>query len=98
MSDAADKVNMLVSESASLISIRALLVALMNEFGGPVGVAHELKRDFDVAPVGSPLRVRIGTDILCAVQKFGASDDDGDESTVEDKENLVRRLMQKDDE
>jgi hypothetical protein len=95
MPSASEQLSQIVSESASLISIRTLLVALMNEFGGPVGLAMEMKKDFDVAPLGSPMRVRIETDLLKALQSYGAEDEDG-EDDLEDLENLAAKLLSKD--
>lgn len=96
MIDVADALHDLVNEDNDSISPRALLVALMAEWGGPPGVAHELRLDYDACAVGSTSRIRIGTDLVNAVMKFG--DDDGaNEEDAESVEAKLKELLQGDD-
>lgn len=90
MTDVAGALHDLVSEDDASISPRALLIALMVEWGGPVGVARELRLDFNECKVGSTSRIRIGTDLVNAVMKFG--DEEG--SDEEDAESVRAKLKE----
>ena len=90
MIDVADVLHDLVAEDDASISPRALLIALMAEFNGPAGVAKELKLDFDACKEGSTSRIRIGTDLVNAVMKFG--DDDG--AGEEDAKSVEAKLQE----
>jgi hypothetical protein len=97
MIDAADALHDLVREDEdSSISPRALLVALMAEWGGPAGVAKELRLDFEACEPGSTSRIRIGTDLVGAVMKFGDEDGEGEED-AESVEAKLKELIQKAD-
>ncbi len=89
MTDVADALHDLVSEDDASISPRALLIALMAEFRGPAGVAKELRLDYDACKVGSTSRIRIGTDLVSAVMKFG-----DDEGANEDDAESVRAKIE----
>ena len=90
MIDVADALHDLVSKDGASISPRALLIALMTEFGGPAGVANELKLNYTATTLGSASAVRITTDLVNAVMKFG--DDDG--VGEEDAESVRAKLQE----
>ena len=94
MTDVVDALHDLVAEDDANISPRALLIALMAEFDGPSGVATELRLNYDACKLGSASSVRIATDLVNAVMKFG--DEDGDnEDDAESIRAKVKELLAK---
>lgn len=94
MTDVAEALHELVGEDDTSISPRALLIAVMVEFDGPAGVAHELRLNYDACRLGSASAVRIATDLVNAVMKFG-DDDGGNEEDAESVQAKLKELLAK---
>lgn len=75
------------------LSIEEVLRAVMNEFGGPVGYARQLKADFNALAPGNPSRVRISTTILQCVQRYGG-DEIADAEDLESIEAHAKRIQE----
>ena len=76
----------------SRIDIRRVLRAILKEFGGELGFAAELRKEFDVAQNGSATRSRILLDTLKLINAAG-DDGDSEELSVEDIEAQVTAIL-----
>ena len=71
-------------------SIRELIQCVMLAFGGPPGLARELKLDFEACEKGSANRIKIETTIIGLLQAFVSEEAD----EFEDEETLTALAKQ----
>lgn len=85
-----------LAESAQAnLSIRAFLACAVNEFGGPAGMAKELRIVYDDSS-GATIKANILNNLVRVMQAYGAEDNE-DMQNVEELEALARNLMTGDD-
>lgn len=90
MSLAGEALERFVQQADESTSAHSMLAALMVEWGGPAGLARELRQDYVTLAPGHPARVKLQTLIVQALLKFG---DEGD-GYDDDAEAVEARMME----
>jgi hypothetical protein len=82
----------LISPDGMNTSVRELVRSLMAEFGGPAGLAKEIKADFDACNLGHANRIRIEQSVMGLLGNYG--EDVGDAmSDPEQLEAMAKQLL-----
>jgi hypothetical protein len=96
---AEQRLEALAKQTNDSLSSKALLGAVLSEWGGIAEFAAELRRDFQDLPPGHPSRVKIQTLLVQSLLKLGQSGevDEMEEDLLEETQRQIMAQLQEEE-